>query len=306
MSSAPVFIVGMPRSGTTLLSNLLNATEQIYFPGETHFFLLEDKMGFKNEKDFQLFYTDYNKNPYLGALGLSDQFINELRDNVFGNGDFLEKICLSKANDQGVKRWGEKTPSHFMYVNQIYRYFPNAILLNIYRDPRDVINSIINANWGRIKMLKWLKGYKKNVQFIKSISSNKCLHIRYEDLTNTTMAELSKISNFIHVSIDSDILNTFYLPKNLNFALESEPWKKNNLSPISNINAFKWKKSKTNKVIMRNKFISWYLKDEIKFLNYDKYCFPNPIYSFIIWNKYFFIYWLENTVKYIVNYVRQQ
>ena len=68
-SSPPVFIVGMPRSGTTLLSNLLNASEEIYFPQETHFFSQLNKFK-KNEgklkKTFEKFYLNKNEIYFFG------------------------------------------------------------------------------------------------------------------------------------------------------------------------------------------------------------------------------------------------
>jgi len=38
----PVFVIGVPRSGTTLVSNILNASKKIYIPEETHFYFLKN------------------------------------------------------------------------------------------------------------------------------------------------------------------------------------------------------------------------------------------------------------------------
>ena len=67
----PIFVMGVPRSGTTLVSTLINASKQVYIPEETHFFHLKRKWG---EVDFEVFKDNYlnpKKNSYLNGLNLN-------------------------------------------------------------------------------------------------------------------------------------------------------------------------------------------------------------------------------------------
>ena len=71
MDKDPIFIVGVPRSGTTLVSNLLNASNEIYIGPETHFFHLKNYSN--NFKNFKKNYLNESTNMYLKYLKYDDE-----------------------------------------------------------------------------------------------------------------------------------------------------------------------------------------------------------------------------------------
>ena len=81
-NNSPVFIIGMPRSGTTLLSTILNSTSDISFPAETHFYIQKKKFYWKNDtanfSEFRDFYLRQNSH-YFNSLNLSDESIDALK-----------------------------------------------------------------------------------------------------------------------------------------------------------------------------------------------------------------------------------
>ena len=93
----PIFIVGMPRSGTTLLSNLLNATKEIYFPEETHFYQVVEKFYHNQKSDIYLDYLNPKKNQYLKSLKLTDNEIFNLRDFVTKNEQNMVQCGVQRA-----------------------------------------------------------------------------------------------------------------------------------------------------------------------------------------------------------------
>jgi len=270
LNDSPIFIVGMPRSGTTLLSNLLNATNEIYIPEETHIFqLLEkyEKLGLGIS--FKEFFLDPKSNPYLDQLNLRDNQKTIIKNSDINTAaGILEKICIIKSEDKGISRWGEKTPIHFKYTDDIFTHFNNALVVNVVRDPRDVMISIKNIGWKRHFLYKRIKEYSEQATLIQNNKDNsKMIVIKYEDILEEPEKYLKKIFNFLNLKFNLNILENFYKPNNLNFDLNKEPWKKNNLKPIDKTQAYKWKNSPNSFLI---KTVSGILKDEINYYGYEK------------------------------------
>ena len=287
----PVFIIGMPRSGTTLVSNLINASEEIYIPEETHFFQLKSQWNKKSFDTFKNDFLDLDKNTYLKGLDITNKDKNIINKSSSYK-EIFESICKLKAKKKGIDRWGEKTPIHFEYIDEINEYFPRAKFVNIIRDPRDVINSILASGWGNDQIYRRLSMYKQNIKKY-NVEQKNILNIKYEELVKNPENTVKSIYKFLGLHFNNEILNTFYLTSNQNFSLKNEPWKKNNLNPINDDNAFKWKRTKSNKEIQRNKFISWYLKKELNSISYEKFNYPSflyrNVYLLAIWTRYVII-----------------
>ena len=119
LKNFPVFIVGMPRSGTTILSNLLNATQNIYFPPETHYYQLIKKFHSKKSKNPYLDFINLTRNKYFSEFKFSDYEIDNLKPNTtyllklrgfnkYGYGDwtkvyqFVTKLTSFAFNDEVI------------------------------------------------------------------------------------------------------------------------------------------------------------------------------------------------------------
>jgi hypothetical protein len=268
LNDSPIFIVGMPRSGTTLLSNLLNASEEIYFPQETHFFsqlnkYLKNKSKLNNS--FKNFYLNKNE-IYFKSWNLDSQKIDGLKDSNEKE-LFEELICLlQKQNKKQFEKWGEKTPIHFVYINEILKIYPKAKFVHIIRDPRDVFSSMIASSWVKIfPFEEKISQYKISCQIHLSISENIC-SVKYEDLVKEPEKNLKKIFSFTNLNYTDQILFNFNKDENLNFSEKHEPWKQNNKNSIDVKNIFKWKNKVDNPL---NYYISDKLNKEISFLGYD-------------------------------------
>jgi hypothetical protein len=87
---------------------------------------------------------------------------SDIESRVYGEcrniGDFLRIVMEEMCRKQGVHRWTEKTPDHVLSMAEIKRLIPDALIVHIIRDGRDVALSL--ANFGRIQPYIWPRGSK--------------------------------------------------------------------------------------------------------------------------------------------------
>src|SRR4051812_19880290 len=149
----PIFVVGCPRSGTTLLYHmLLSAGDFAIYRAETHVFnVLVPHFGNLSRLEGRTRLIDrWLKTDYFRATGVPAELLREriLADGKSG-GDFLRIVMESVAENQGVNRWSECTPEHVLYLEEIKREIPQAKIIHIVRDGRDVAVSLEKQGWIR-------------------------------------------------------------------------------------------------------------------------------------------------------------
>src|SRR5208283_4937912 len=122
---APVFVLGCPRSGTTLLYHML-----------------------RSAADRQELLKIWLSSKLFRVSGLDAQEISDrLLDECRCGGDFLRIVMEEIAGKQGVRRWADCTPDHLLYMEQIKRQIPDALFVHIVRDGRDVALSYVQQRW---------------------------------------------------------------------------------------------------------------------------------------------------------------
>src|SRR5438477_5605372 len=113
-SKAPVFVLGCPRSGTTLLYHmLLSAGNFVVYRAESQVFnLLEPHFGDLHVARNRRLLLDAWKNSSLFArTGLNASLVEKaVMTDCENAGDFLRIVMESMARQQGVERWAETTP----------------------------------------------------------------------------------------------------------------------------------------------------------------------------------------------------
>lgn len=221
-STAPVFVVGCPRSGTTYLYHvLLSAGNFAIYRAESQVFhLLEPRFGdlsvAGNRRDLL---AAWFKSRLFTATGLRAE---PLQQRVLGEcrngGDFLRIVMGEMARQQGVKRWAECTPDHVLYLPRIKQTIPEALVIHIVRDGRDVALSMEKQGWP--KQLPWdhmnrrmagavywnwmvqtgrTDGSKLGIDYIE---------VRYEDLVSKPREVLARLSSFVDQELDYDAIQS--------------------------------------------------------------------------------------------------
>ncbi len=216
MKKQPLFILGCPRSGTTLLASFFSDTSY-GAPIETHFitkyYKKLDSYGNLQEKcNFSRLIQDIlNERPVMQRCGQIDidGFYDEL--NEYSYKEIVNKICLLISKKMGYKSWGDKTPHYILDLEIIYKLFPESKYIYIVREGRDVALSLLEREWGPNNILYCAEYWKRcNVDnvIINELKARKQLYfVRYEDLLDNAKKILPEIFTFMEEYYDLDKMN---------------------------------------------------------------------------------------------------
>jgi hypothetical protein len=215
--SEPIFIIGVPRSGTTLLRVLLDSHPNIACGPESPWLARTD-LSIKNMYQFMA----NNQFGFVKNYGVSEEV---LRQETSG---YIDRLYLAYARSRGKSRWAEKTPDHSLDIPFLFELFPHARFIHIVRDGRDVACSTAILSEERKKISPW---HSENIllsdgEVVSNTLQNaalrwkmwnqkieaelkKCNHvmIRYEDLIEKPEFELRRVMDFVGEAFNTGILS---------------------------------------------------------------------------------------------------
>lgn len=219
---APLFLLGMPRSGTKLLRDLLNKHPLIHIPEiETNFLQIwideVPSMGDLSNRDaFSRFYQYATKMPHFiitekhGKMPTEDNWFAIC--STYDIPGLFEGLIRSEMHVDSDKSmiWGDKSPIYTNYWNRIGPFFPGAKVINIYRDARDQALSVKKA-WGS-SMLRASQSWANHVMTPRRAMAGRpdLLHeLKYEDLIENPEQELKAICDFLQIEFSDSLLSHF-------------------------------------------------------------------------------------------------
>lgn len=174
ISNQPVFIVGMPRSGTSLVEQILASHKDVFGAGE---------LLFIEEIAEQLSIYPECSMPYPECITeVTTKILTDESEN------YLNKInTLATGNP---KRITNKAPGNYRYLGLIKMLFPKASIIHCVRNPLDTCLSIYFQNFGNLqpyaydlkKIARHYCYYKKIIDHWKSIPDIEIYEIKYESL----------------------------------------------------------------------------------------------------------------------------
>lgn len=226
-SLGPTFIVGLGRSGTTLLRNLLNASNQIHFPYESDFIARAYPSLYKRKSfcddDYNKIAKAFSDRSQKNGWHMKESYLisclKKRRPQTFS--DINAVIYESYLEQEGLEdlQWGIKTPVLIQDLDRIMDVFPNAKIVHIVRDARDVYLSYKNINQNGFSdekfgprsvvesALFWVDGVRKFEEFSNSskLSSEILYELRFEDLLKDVDCVLADLFSFLGMTYDSSI-----------------------------------------------------------------------------------------------------
>lgn len=236
------FIVGVPRSGTTLLQAMLTSHPEIGIPPETEFFMKHRPPAAcaTDERAWQRYLS-----AWFAAQGFVEQDIDP--DAMRARLDrlapaerterrvFLE-LLATHAERSGKRRVGEKSPHHCRHVESIARLFPEAKFIHILRDPRDVVASLKRVPWSQGSHLTLARGWKRILEdhrrLLREMPGDQYTGVSYEDLVFHPERELGRLCAFLGEELRPEMLN-FHERRDRGFAEREAAWKGGTMRPIN-------------------------------------------------------------------------
>jgi len=248
----PIFVVGVPRSGTTLLAAMLAAHSRLSCGPETRFFhflgktdpgqLCEAQLWPEKAVGF-LFSTKLVDIPVPKHYSLTrEQIYAYLKERPTTVPVILSSLTEQYMYREGKCRWVEKSPEHLMYIHDIRRYFPQSPIIRIMRDPRDVALSLVKAPWAPPNFLEalmfWRKYDEHSAMFFQQ--DHNCYTIYYENLVAATERELGRLCSFIGEEYEHQMLDTSKSASKV--VAEKEIWHRIVHKPVDKKRIQVWKK----------------------------------------------------------------
>lgn len=217
---APVFIVGCPRSGTTLLGSYLRGTSKFaaYRAEADVFPVLRPAFGdLKFAHNRKKLVDRWLRSRLFQVSGLEpDDFQARVMSECLCEGDFLRIQMEQIASRQGLERWFDKTPDNLLYIHDINRQIPGSLFIHIIRDGRDVALSYSQMGWSKSRsrncqrqlllagaFWQWIV---RRGRADSQVLGSRYLEVQFEHLIEKPRETLSNVGAFIGERLDYDDL----------------------------------------------------------------------------------------------------
>jgi hypothetical protein len=202
----PIFLVGIGRSGTTLLRLMLHHHPRIAIPYESHFIvkyhdalaqygnlaepdqrgrLVDDLLA---EPMLAMWDHEFDRNRVLAEV--SEPTLAGVLDALYGE----------YAAAHGKQRWGDKS-DYLERLDVIHELFPCAQFVHIIRDGRDVARSVLKLPWGPDDIIRAAEWWNDHVWVARRMGAilgpSRYLEVRYEALVADPERELRRVCEFL-------------------------------------------------------------------------------------------------------------
>ncbi len=205
------FVVGMNRSGTTLLRMMLDAHPDLTIPPETHFVPDLIKAARADDATPESALEAMKSAREWDDFGFSDEeMLGRLRAlPAVKAGPAVRTFYDAYSEQQGKPRWGEKTPTYVQKMKLIQRALPEARFVHVIRDGRDVALSVLDRTVRDLTAGDIARRWQKKITKAREDSPklHHYIEIRYEDLILDTEPVLRKVCEFIELPWDDVMLS---------------------------------------------------------------------------------------------------
>jgi hypothetical protein len=221
MSPKPIFIIGRHRSGTSWLSNILASVPGVYAPRtdparspqESAFFshLVPYCNHGRTNADLLAIKFLFERSAYFSLTGLVEG-PEILRNRPAG---YFRLVMDAAAGRRDAAFWLEKTPAHTLCVRFLVQAFPDAVMLAVTRDYRDVVSSNVHGFDRPTSLWAWLRQSAVTAIYEKVIEHHKIFVVRYESLESDYDATVRSAMARVGLNAAAVPQNTF--SKNTSF-----------------------------------------------------------------------------------------
>jgi hypothetical protein len=209
-----VFVGGTPRSGTTLLRNMLDAHSDLAVPDESFFVHSVrrriSQWGYADDVD--LAWHVIRTNRFFRHWGVDAATIERVldRDRPADYADLLRAMFAAYAEHQGKPHAGDKTTDNALYFDWLGDAFPQSRFVHIVRDPREIAMSLALQSWNFRGVAgaahRWVEHVGAARRAAVSLGP-RYLEVRYERLVAEPERELRRICDLAGLAFEPGMLD---------------------------------------------------------------------------------------------------
>ncbi len=238
------FVVGSPRSGTTLAQSILAAHPDIVGFTESHFFvpgfgpwpldcvrLRRERLVARVEKFIEL--NNLNSEDHAREIATRIRDCSDVGTAV----SLIVEMLDEEARSQGLKGWVDKTPDHVRRIAVIEKHCPDAKFIHIVRNPVNTMLSLRVAKdqWSESKRWLWMRCFSHwycsllgTLLYAKNPSHK---IVFFEDVTAHPEDMSRQMTEWLNLEWSPEILNE-RIDTSRSLVRKDEKWKANNFKPI--------------------------------------------------------------------------
>ena len=226
-----IFIVGMTRSGTSLLEQILSSHKKVYGAGELNYVskfinknFMKDEIEFneKNSEDIEI------------------EKFKEMQN------DFLKNVDIFKIKENIII---DKAPLNFRWIGFLIKAFPNCKIIHSKRDPMDVCWSnyknffpakVLNFTYSLESVGKFYLLYEELMKHWNNTFKDKIYNINYENLIENQEEEIKNLLNYCDLEWDENCMSFYKNEKSVSTASLAQvrsPMYKSSLAQWKNYSA---------------------------------------------------------------------
>jgi len=206
----PFFVVGCPRSGTTLLRDLLRSHPRLAIPTESHF-IPGFYRAFGNPVSDAAAWQIARR--ILSTPRVSYWEVQAKPSDFAGCRSFAEvtrRLYETWAAAEGKPRWGDKTPHYVRDIPLLMRLFPDAQVIHIIRDGRDAALSWLRVRFEPKNLYMAARLWKEMVRKGRgdgaALAADSYLELRYETLISEPETTMRSVCRFLGEPFDPAVL----------------------------------------------------------------------------------------------------
>ena len=199
-----IFILGMPRTGSTLLDRLLCASGEVESAGEPDTFarmLLRQANTTGERKGGRNVILDAGEDLNIGEVGAA--YVRQL---------------AARAQLAGASRIIDKNPMNFLYLGWIARALPGAKIIHLRRNPMDTCYAIYKTlfksaypfSYDQVELAGYYAAYRTLMRHWKSVFNDRIIEVHYEDLVTDLSAEGKKLYEACGLAWHDSVMDAYY------------------------------------------------------------------------------------------------
>jgi len=214
----PLFILGVRRSGTTLLRVMLDRHSELAVPDESYF-IPQLAERHRRPIEVEAFADDLRRLPALREWGVPLAEVRARLRPGMPVGEAIAAVYEVYAELRGKRRFGDKTPLYMQYLGMLERLFPAALYVHLIRDGRDAAVSflampegIVTRTWAHPRSAagfacQWRSEVAAARRLGRRAGPRRYLEVRYEDLVSDAERELRRICAFAGLGYEPGMLD---------------------------------------------------------------------------------------------------